>query len=127
LKEPIDYIAFAERKLADAERIFAIGLYEVAAREAYLAAMNAARGLILLETGKTTKSHKGVRSQLWKLIHDGIPFDRRLAKFLVAGFEIKVTTDYVNVGEMTSDATADALSTARSFLNAAKALIESKG
>jgi uncharacterized protein (UPF0332 family) len=127
LKEPIDYIAFAERKLADADQIYAIGIYEVAAREAYLAAMNAARGIILLETGKTTKSHKGVRSQLWKLIHDGMAFDRELAKFLVAGFEIKVTTDYVNIGEMSADATADALATARSFLKAARALIESKG
>ena len=52
MKEPIDYIAFAERKLADADQIYAIGIYEVAAREAYLAAMNAARGIILLETGK---------------------------------------------------------------------------
>jgi uncharacterized protein (UPF0332 family) len=118
------YFTNAERKLADAQGIFEAGYPEVAAREAYLAALSAARAIIFEMTGKAAKTHTGVRTIFLKLVHDGMPFDRNIANFLAEGFELKTAVDYGDSTEVSSGSANDALARARAFLAASRQVIE---
>jgi uncharacterized protein (UPF0332 family) len=121
------YLDTAERKLADATGIFAAGFYEVAAREAYLAALSAARALIFEMTGKVAKTHTGVRTIFLKLVHEGMPFDRNVADFLAEGFELKTTVDYGDSSEVRPGSAADAISAAGAFVTAVRAAVGGTG
>jgi uncharacterized protein (UPF0332 family) len=120
------YLRHAERKLADAEGIFAAGFREVAAREAYLSALSAARAIIFEVVGKAAKTHTGVRTTFLKLVHDGMPFDRNVADFLAEGFELKTSVDYEDSTEVSPKSAAEALAAARAFLAATRAVVEGK-
>lgn len=61
--ETADYLAKARATLADAQKIAALPLPHVAAREAYLAVFHAAEACIFEQTGKVAKTHRGVRSE----------------------------------------------------------------
>lgn len=58
-----------------------------AARNAYLAALNAARAVIFDRTSMAPKAHSGTRSKFHDLIREGLLFETRLAKFLSDGFD----------------------------------------
>jgi uncharacterized protein (UPF0332 family) len=92
--EAIDYLAITKLSLERAQSTFLSGHYEDAARNAYLAALNATRALIFETTGLAVKSHSGARSKLHELIHDGMPFDGEIARFLQDGFNNKQGVDY---------------------------------
>jgi uncharacterized protein (UPF0332 family) len=55
-----DYLAKARTTLANAQKIAAIPLPDIAAREAYLAVFHASEAYIFEHTGKAAKSHRGV-------------------------------------------------------------------
>ena len=57
----------ARGDLADAKKIVAIELANVAARSAYYAAFHAAEAFIFERTGKVAKTHSGVRSEFARL------------------------------------------------------------
>jgi uncharacterized protein (UPF0332 family) len=121
--EATDYFQMAERALERARDIAKAGVYEVAAREAYISALNAARAVIFDKTGNATKTHAGVRTLLSKLIQDGMKFDPTLAAFLRQGFDVKQATDY---GPHQHLEKADAelfIERAEAFLAAARAAI----
>ena len=86
--EAADYMALAEcpsTRLAESG-----GRHpEVSAREAYTAALNAARAVIFHKTGKALKTHSGTRKQMHRLMHEGMRFDSGLAQFLSDGYEVK--------------------------------------
>ena len=66
----------------------------MAARDAYIAALNAARAVVFEKTEIAVKTHAGARAKLFKLIHSGMEFDEALAKFLSEGFDTKQGLDY---------------------------------
>ena len=57
------YLERARWHLANARTIAAVGIPEVAAREAYYAAFHAAEAYIFELTGKIAKTHKGVHGE----------------------------------------------------------------
>jgi uncharacterized protein (UPF0332 family) len=87
--EAIDYMTVAETALTRARRNFAAELYEDTARNAYLAALNAARAIIFDKTMTAPKTHAGARSNFHDLVRQGLQFDSSLTKFLSEGFEME--------------------------------------
>jgi len=62
--EAADYLGKARQCLDDASKIAALTLlHHIVAREAYLASYHAAAAYIFERTGKTTKTHRGLRSE----------------------------------------------------------------
>ena len=57
------HLANADRDIGEAHTIMAAGIARQAARLSYLAQFHAAQALIFERTGKTSKTHKGVRTQ----------------------------------------------------------------
>jgi uncharacterized protein (UPF0332 family) len=114
----------AEHALDVARRSLAAEIYEVAAREAYFAALNAARAVIFDKTHIAPKSHSGTRSQFFLLIEQGLKFDRGLAGFLARGFDIKQRLDYGPWVEVDAADAQSYLEQAETFVGAAKAICE---
>ena len=124
--ESLDYFGAAERALSRARRITAAGVYDTAAREAYIAALNAARGVIFDKTGNATKTHSGVRTQFHKLVHEGLAFDVTLVGFLREGFDVKQVVDYETVPANIDKALAeDFIGRATAFVASARAALAS--
>ncbi len=88
-------LEFAKDMLTEAEwALSRAGLVRSAARNAYLAALSAARALILARTGKVPKTHTGTRSELSRIAHADPRIDREFTRFLADGFELKSWADY---------------------------------
>jgi len=68
--ETLDYFSKAKKKLDDATKLMKIGLYEDAARNSYLAGMNAARGLLFEDGVKIIKRHRNLYGALAAALHN---------------------------------------------------------
>ena len=88
------FLAKARRLLVEAEAMLKINLHEAAGRTAYLAGFHAAQGLISERTGKAAKTHRGVHSELNRLLKDypGVGEDVRI--FLSQTYNLKAIADY---------------------------------
>jgi uncharacterized protein (UPF0332 family) len=89
--------------LAQAARALQTGLPGIAAREAYLAALSAGRGLVFEFRDKGPKTHSGVKSLMHELVQGGIGIDRLLLAIFDDGFELKVEADYGNPLDITDE------------------------
>jgi uncharacterized protein (UPF0332 family) len=65
-----------------------------AARAAYLAGFHAAQALISERTGRTVKTHRGVRSTFARLSKDDPRLDRTFTQFLGQAYRRKEIVDY---------------------------------
>jgi uncharacterized protein (UPF0332 family) len=92
--ETADYLAKARATLADAQKIAALPLPHVAAREAYLAAFHAAEAYIFEQSGKVAKTHRGVRSEFTRLARTEPRIGRDVVTFLGAAYQFKTRADY---------------------------------
>jgi len=107
----------ARKHLERARRIAAAGEPAVAAREAYLAALSAARAYIFERTGKVVKTHAGARSRFAELAA-GEGLAAGLAAFLAQGFELKQAADYDAGREADPGQAQQAIVSAEEFLRA---------
>jgi uncharacterized protein (UPF0332 family) len=71
-----------------------VRLYEAAGRTAYLAGFHAAQALISERTGKAAKTHKGVHSELHRLLKDLPGVDDATRIFLSQAYNLKAIADY---------------------------------
>jgi len=122
--ESVDYFGSAERILADAEIILQAGRNEVAAREAYSVMLQATRAIIFEKTGQAPKTHSGARSELSRLIREGLTFDGHLAGLLATGFDTKADVDYGPRTAISQEVAERAVEDARTFLAAARKVCE---
>lgn len=83
----------ARQCLANAGKILAVPIADVAAREAYLAGYHAAEAYIFERIGKTVKTHKGVRSEFARLKRTDATL-REFTGFLARAYELKSIADY---------------------------------
>ncbi len=93
--ESADYLVKARATLADAQKIAALPLPHVAAREAYLAAFHAAEAYIFEQSGKAAKTHRGVRSEFTRLARTEPRMGRDLVTFLGAAYQFKTRADAI--------------------------------
>ena len=87
--ETADYLAKARATLADAEKIAALPLPHIAAREAYLAVFHAAEAYIFEQTGKVAKTHRSVRGEFARLARAEPRIGRDLVTFLGTAYQFK--------------------------------------
>jgi uncharacterized protein (UPF0332 family) len=80
--ETADYLTKARTTLAAAQKIVAIPLPDIAARETYLAVFHASEAYIFEHTGKAAKSHRGVIREFNRLARAEPRIGRDLVKFL---------------------------------------------
>jgi uncharacterized protein (UPF0332 family) len=84
-----DHIVKARQSLKEARAVLTIDLAEAAGRAAYLAAYHAAQAFVLDRTGKTAKTHSGVRSEFARLAKDESRLDRSYSSFLARAYNLK--------------------------------------
>jgi uncharacterized protein (UPF0332 family) len=115
-------MSLAEVALGRGRRNLSAEIYEDASRNAYSAALNAARAVIFDKAFIATKTHSGTRAKFFELIHDGMPFDAELAQFLREAFETKQGIDYGPEILVSREEAEDYLNRAAAFIAAAKAV-----
>ena len=125
--EARDYLDKARRCLQNARTIASAEVYDVAAREAYLAAFHAAEAYIFEQTGRAAKTHRGVRNQFGRLARDEPRIPRELVAILREGYELKTTSDY-GIGYAAQTISAadanSAIDTAKRFVDSIAALLD---
>jgi uncharacterized protein (UPF0332 family) len=119
------HLTKARQSLAKARAMLAIDLADEAGRAAYLAAFHAAQAFIFDRTGRTPKTHQGVRAQFgtWARQEAGIALTLR--RFLANGYDLKTVADYgIGPDAVVSieDAT-DAIETATLFVDCIDTLL----
>jgi uncharacterized protein (UPF0332 family)/predicted nucleotidyltransferase len=124
--ETADLLAVAEAKLGDALKIQAAGVLGSAAREAYTAALHAARALIFEERAVAPKTHAGTRALFHETAIRPGRLPKSLARVLSEGLEIKVAVDYAG-RPVLSDARHTAyIEQASAFIAAVKVILQEK-
>jgi len=121
--ETTDAIAHADAYLVEAVKILEIGIPSVAGRQAYLAALTAARGLVFELRGKGPKTHKGVKAEMHELVRNGLPLDRRHLSIFDSGFELKLEADYGNPEAIGSESARDVIETASALIAQIKEIL----
>lgn len=91
--ETADALEHAREHLVIARKIFPVSA-SAAGREAYLAALAAARGLSFELLNKGPKTHKGVKALVHELVRGGLEIDFHLLAIFDVGFDVKVEADY---------------------------------
>lgn len=102
-----------------------INLADEAGRAAYLAAFHASQALIFERTGRTPKTHQGVRAQFGAIARSESSIDIGLRRFLTDGYDLKSVADY-GLGEDAADSADDArgaIDTAERFVDSIAALL----
>lgn len=118
--ETADRLTKAQECLDGAKRIAALPLPQVAAREAYLAAFHAAEAYIFEQTGRTVKTHRGLRATFSRLARDEPRIAPEYLTFLARAYELKSIADYgVGAAEhpITAADASSAIETAESFID----------
>ncbi len=91
--EAARYLDKARQCLADAS-LYRTLVPRIAAREAYLAAFHAAEALVSDRTGKSAKTHRGLRAQFAHIARDEPRIGQPLTEFLAQAYELKSISDY---------------------------------
>jgi uncharacterized protein (UPF0332 family) len=89
------FLVKAQRLLAEAEGMLTTMHYnEAAGRTAYLAGFHAAQAPISDRTGRTVKTHNGVRTEFHRRVRGDTRIDDRLRDFLGSTYNLKAIADY---------------------------------
>lgn len=113
-----DLLVKARTCLDWAQRIFAAGVPEPAAREAYLAAFHAAQALIRERRGRVPRTHRGVHALFGQLAIDDSALGPQLGRFLSRAYELKDIADYSTTQRVSSEEAEAAIAEAGRFLAA---------
>ena len=92
--EAADYLRHSKLALEDAKTALGAGIFRLAARESYIAALNAARAIVFEKRTIASKTHSGTHSLFHQLVKDGIKVDRHTLDLLSEGFDVKTNADY---------------------------------
>src|ERR1700734_3640454 len=116
--ESAKFIEQAHIVIARADLMLTVKLNEDAARAAYLASFHVAQAYIFERTGKTSKSHRGVQTEFFRLTKDDARVDPLLRRFLSQAYEFKSVADYFAGAEAVTSAAdaSEAVATSKRFV-----------
>jgi len=92
--ESADCLSKARESLDDAIAALSLALARIAAREAYVAAFQAAQAYIFERSGKGAKTHRGVRAEFGRLAQNDPRIGPELMVFLGTAYKHKENADY---------------------------------
>ncbi len=115
--EAAAFLAKARKALREARIVADNELPEAAGRAAYLAAYHAAQALVFDRTGKTAKSHGGLRSEFARIVKGDTRIDRAFPTFLARAYNLKATADYGLGAAVTSAEAEQAIEMAARFVD----------
>ena len=116
-EETEKYFSTARKLMLNADKRFAIALYEDAGRNCYLAGMNAARGLLFEDGFQVIKRHRTLYGGLSKVLHDRGIHDASLTAFLPTMANLKAIADYETGDDaITGERASAAMEAANQFI-----------
>jgi uncharacterized protein (UPF0332 family) len=119
------YLKTARKLMANAAKLHALGFYEDAGRNCYLAGMNAARGLLFEDGFQVTKRHKTLFGALSQALHARDIHDAVLTAFLPTMANLKAIADYETGDDtITAERAAEAMTAANRFVEAIAKITE---
>ncbi len=89
------FILKATQHLRNAKIMFDAGLIADAGRTAYLAGFHAVQGFLFDSTGKTFKTHHGVKVEFIRLTREDVRFTLEHRSFLSETYTLKSIADYM--------------------------------
>lgn len=111
------YLKTARKLMTNASKLHALGFYEDAGRNCYLAGMNAARGLLFEDSLQVTKRHKTLFGALSQALHARSIHDAALTAFLPTMANLKAIADYETGDDaITSERASEAMVAASRFV-----------
>ena len=113
-----NFVNQAHIVLGRADRMLGAGLNEDAARTAYLACFHVAQACIFERTGKTSKTHKGIQTEFFRLTRADERTDQELRPFLSQAYEFKSLANYLTGPDAVASAeeAVEAVATAKRFV-----------
>lgn len=84
----------ARQELDKARAMLGISLSDEAGRAAYLAAFHAAQAYIFERSGRTPKTHSGVRTRFAALGRNEARISQEMRRFLTNAYDLKSLADY---------------------------------
>ena len=100
-----------------------IAIFDVAAREAYMASFHAAQALLFERHGRVPRKHAGVHSAFAKLCTEEPGLDRALGRFLADAYNLKQVADYAPNKALDADKARQAIDTAATLIAAVEAAL----
>lgn len=112
------FVKQANIVLERAEIMLRAGLNEDAARAAYMSGFHIAPAYIFERTEQTSKSHKGVQTEFFRLTKDNPRVDHELRRFLSQSYDYKSIADYFTGPEasISAEEASNAVATAKRFV-----------
>lgn len=118
-----DLLARAERDLRNSSAIAFIPIPEVAAREAYMATFHVAQALVVERTGRSPKTHSGVRHAFGQIVIRE-RLDEQLGRFLSRAYDYKTIADYDMTKRISPEEAMSIVEKARQFVAAVQHILE---
>lgn len=125
----MDALAQARATLEEARSAAHIHLTRIAAREAYIAMLHAARGYIFEASGKVAKTHHGARSEFGRLATDDPAIGDDLPSALARAYLQKDNADYAagpGFKPVSDDDARAAIAVAERFIEAVAAALATR-
>jgi uncharacterized protein (UPF0332 family) len=100
-----------------------------AGRAAYLAGFHAAQALISEKTGRSVKTHNGVKTEFHRLVRNDVHVDDELRGFLGFAYNLKSIADYQTSSgtPVTPELAMEAMGVARRFVAKVAELLDGAG
>jgi uncharacterized protein (UPF0332 family) len=124
--ESRDYLRKAKQKLDRAGRALHAQLFDIAAREAYLAALAAARAAIFELAEIVTKTHSGAGQKFHEIVGRRKLIAPDLMTVLDDGRDIKSAVDYDTSPLPSAEASVKYMERAQQFVAALETMLESE-
>jgi uncharacterized protein (UPF0332 family)/predicted nucleotidyltransferase len=106
----------AERALTDARRLTTYGDWPIASREAYTAALHAARAVVFESKGALPKTHDGTADLFFLAVRNMRAFNPDVSAILGRGLKLKLIVDYGDRDEVGEEDGRAALDLAERFM-----------
>jgi uncharacterized protein (UPF0332 family) len=104
-----DLLARGAASLDKARRILAVGIPDVAAREAYMAAFHIAQAVLFERQGRAAKTHAGVRGTFRRLAKEDPQLGPESGRLLARLYDYKEAADYRLDVRVTAEEAAPAI------------------
>jgi uncharacterized protein (UPF0332 family) len=125
MTEAEGHLAKARENITFARYALAGNFTEEAGRSAYMAAFHATTAFVVARTGKTPKTHSGLRSQFARLTREEPQISHEQVSLLSWSYELKNAADYAQEHKVSPADAVRAIDEAQGLIQTIAAIISS--